>query len=162
MTDKSKLDEFIDELAAPAVASEHPLFTPKELEAIKTEARAEVMADKKKAAKASMLDAEKIRLQREEGLTTGNSHMDEMMTVTIDLAPFSDRILVNQQPYWHGKTYTVARHIAESLRETMFRTWAHQNEIDGKGLREFYAKQHVQDLFKVTTPAKATFSARGM
>lgn len=158
MTDK-KDSGFIEE---PEDTSTHPLFTTKELDEIKAAARAEVMADKKKAAKKMMMEEEKIRLQREEGLTTGNSHMDEMMTLTIDLAPFSDRVLVNQQPYWHGKQYTVPRHVAESLRETMFRTWQHQNEIDGKGLREFYAKQHVEQLFQVGTKARHSFSAKGM
>lgn len=150
--------DFIEDDGAPE--SEHPLFTAKELAAIKAEAKAKVLADKKADLRKKLMEEETRRLRLEEGYTTGNSHMDEIMTITVDLAPYANKILVNGQAFWHGTSYTVPRHVAESLRETMFRSWQHQNEIDGKGMREFYAKQHVQNLYKVGTPARATFSAR--
>lgn len=140
--------------------AEQPMFTAKELKDIKDKAKSEVMAAKKESVRKRLMDEEKNRLMLEDGLTTGNSHMDEVMTITIDLASYANKILVNGKAYWHAQTYTVARHVAESLRETMFRTWQHQNEIDGKGMRDFYAQKHVQDLYKVGAPSRATFSAR--
>jgi len=139
-----------------------PLFTAKELADIKAKARDEIMADKKAAAKKDLIAKEKHRLQREEGLTTGNSHLDQIVTVNIDLAPFADRILVNGAPYWHGHQYSVPRHVALSLQETMYRTWQHNAEIKGESLREFYAKKHVDDLFRVGSKSGVTFSAKGM
>lgn len=138
-----------------------PMFSAKELADIKEQARKEILADKRAAAKKDMLATEKLRLQREEGLTTGNSHADEIVNVTIDLAPYSAAILVNGLPYHHGRTYPVPRHIAMSLQDTMFNTWKHQGTIKGESMSEFYAKKHVDDLYKVTTKAAATFSAKG-
>ena len=160
MTDKTKEPDFIEEVEGV----DAPLFSAKELEAIKLQAKTEVLADKKAAAKKDMLAQEKIRLQREEGLTTGNSHMDEIVNVTIDLAPYADCIRVNGTPYWHGRSYPVARHIAVSLQETMFQTWKHQGTIKGESLSEFYAKQHVDNLYKVGkdgTKSLGVFSAKG-
>lgn len=154
-------DDFIEE-EVPAGA-DAPLFTAKEIAEIKAAAKAEILKDKKAAAKKQMMAEEKLRLQREEGLTTGNSYMDEIVTVTIDLAPYAAHILVNGHAYWHGRTYPVPRHVAVSLQETMFNTWRHQSEIKGESLKEFYAKKHVEELYKVggTTSLKI-LSARSM
>lgn len=138
-----------------------PLFTAEEIAKIKADARAEIIKDKKAAVKKQMMADEKLRLQREEGLTTGDSHADEIVNVHVDLAPYAPNILVNGQAYWHGRTYPVARHIANSLQDTMFRTWQHQAEIKGESLKEFYAKKHVDDLYKVGTTSLKTLSARG-
>lgn len=152
---------FEDDAPIPAAAADQPMFSAKELEAIKAQAREEILADKKAAAKKDMLAAEKVRLQREEGLTTGNSHADEIVNVTIDLAPYAPSILVNGLPYHHGRTYPVPRHVASSLQETMFNTWKHQGTIKGESLSEFYAKQHVNDLYTVKGKSLKTFSALG-
>jgi len=160
----SKTPEISFEEEAPeAVAgADAPMFSAKELEAIKAQARKEILDDKKAAAKREMLATEKVRLQREEGLTTGNSHADEIVNVTIDLAPYAASILVNGMPYHHGRTYPVPRHVASSLQETMFNTWKHQGTIKGESMSEFYAKQHVDNLYKVGgTPSISTFSAKG-
>jgi hypothetical protein len=151
MTDK--IPEFVEPDA--------PLFTDKEIAAIKAKAREEIITAKKDALRKDMIAAEKLRLQREDGLTTGNSHMDEIVNVTIDLAPFAPAIVVNQQSFWHGRSYTVPRHVAMSLQETMFNTWKHQGTIKGESLSEFYAKKHVDELYTVGKGSK-TFSAAGM
>lgn len=160
----SKNDGFIDTdpLKAEDLPSDDlPMFSEKELAEIKAQARKEILADKKSAAKKDMLAAEKVRLQREEGLTTGNSHADEIVNVTIDLAPYAASILVNGLPYHHGRTYPVPRHVAMSLQETMFNTWKHQGTIKGESLGEFYAKKHVDELYTVKGKSAATFSAKG-
>lgn len=154
-------DENFDDLP-PEHDADKPLFTPKELADIKAKAREEVMADKKAAAKKDLIAREKQRLQREDGLTTGNSHMDQIVSVNIDLAPYADRILVNSVAYYHGQRYSVPRHVAMSLQETMFRTWQHQAEIKGESMREFYAKKHVDELYRVGSKAGAVVSAKGM
>lgn len=131
-----------------------PILSAKEIEEIKAEAKKKILAERKSAEKKKILEQETQRLKNEEGLVTGDSFKDEMVTVTIDLAPFSPSININGRPYWHGKTYNVARHVADTLREQMYRTWQHQNEIDGKSLSEFYARKHVADLYKVKKGGK--------
>ena len=78
MTDKTP--QFIEPEAGDA-----PLFSEKEIAEIKAKAKAEIIAAKKDALRKDMIAAEKHRLQVEEGLTTGNSHMDEIVNITIDL-----------------------------------------------------------------------------
>lgn len=156
MTTKD-IGDFIDE-----PTGDEPMFSAKEIAEIKAKAKAEILADKKAAAKKQMMADEKVRLQREEGLTTGNSYADEIVNIMIDLAPYAASIMVNGSPYWHGHMYPVPRHVAASLQETMFNTWRHQAEIKGESWKEFYAKQHVNDLYSVRGKSKATFSAAGM
>ena len=153
MTDKTP--QFIEPEAGDA-----PLFSEKEIAEIKAKAKAEIIAAKKDALRKDMIAAEKHRLQVEEGLTTGNSYMDEIVNITIDLAPFAPSIIINGRSYWHGKNYPVARHVAMSLQETMFNTWKHQGTIKGESLSEFYAKKHVDELYTVGKGSH-TFSARG-
>lgn len=155
----AKSDETFEDPTIPATPA--PLFSDKEIADIRAAAREEILKDKKAAARKQMMAAEKLRLQREEGLTTGNGHLDEIVTVTIDLAPYAPHILVNGHAYWHGQSYPVPRHVAASLQETMFNTWRHQSTIRGESLNEFYAKKHVNDLYAVGgTTSLATLSAR--
>lgn len=140
---------------------EKPLFSAKEIADIKAKARAEIIDDKKASLKKQMIADEKRRLRLEEGLTVGNSFMDEIVSITIDLAPYAPSIIINGRSYWHSKTYPVARHIAMSLQETMFNTWKHQGTIKGESLNEFYAQKHVQDVWAIGKGGKSlgTFSA---
>lgn len=60
--------------------------------------------------------------------------------VTIDLAPYCDRLLIDNVAYLQGVTYTVTAAKAAVMREQMQRTWNHQAEIDGKN-ENFYRRQ---------------------
>lgn len=124
------------------IPGEDPILTNEEIAAIRKQAREDILKLRKSNAKTQFLEAEKARLLREEGMTTGTTAKDQMVRITIKLAEYAGNILINGRPYWHGHTYTVPRHVAENLREIMQRTEIHQAEIDGKGLRSFYAKQH--------------------
>ena len=152
-----------EKAAAPkktvAVVAEDGLLTEAEIADIKAKARAEIMADKKGKAKQEMLASEKQRLMREEGLTTGNGHQDQIMSISIDLAPYAPYININGQCYYHGRTYQVPRHVADTLRDQMFQTWKHQNQIDGKDAAQFYAAKHVAEMYSVAGGAKLSARA---
>jgi hypothetical protein len=75
-----------------------------------------------------------------EGQRTGLADKDEMVDIMIDLAEFSDRISLNSTEYYHGYSYAVPRHVADTLREIMQRTYHHQSAIDGKSLEEMYRR----------------------
>lgn len=126
------------------------LLTDAEIRDIRAKARADIMADKRTQLKSRLIEREKQRLKVEEGLTTGNSHQDEMVNITIDLPTFAPYINVNSTAYWHGRTYPVSRHVADSLRDQMHMSWKHQNQIDGKSLTDFYAQHRVANLDKIT------------
>ena len=126
-------------LAKVAKAPPHPAgLTEAEIKAAKDKARARIEAERKKAALARIEEEETQRLKLEDGLVTGDEAKDEMVNVTIDLPEYTGSITINMQPFWHGHTYTVPRHVAETLREVMQRGWAHQHEIEGKNLTQHY------------------------
>jgi hypothetical protein len=145
--------------AKPSQADPEALLTEAEIEDIRAKARAEIMGDKRTKLKAEILAAEKQRLKNEEGLTTGNGHQDEIVSITIDLAPFAPHVNINGKCYYHGRTYPVPRHVADTLRDQMFMTWKHQNQIDGKDLNQFYAAKHIAEMFKVEGGAKLSGKA---
>lgn len=137
------------------IPGEDPILTHEEIAAIRKQAREDILRLRKQNAKQQFLEAEKARLLRDEGMVTGVGARDQMVRITINLAEYAGNILINGRPYWHGHTYTVQRHVAENLREIMQRTQIHQAEIDGKGLRSFYAKQHET----VLSPVKGVINA---
>ncbi len=63
--------------------------------------------------------------------------------VTVDLAPYTDRILLDNVAFLQGITYTVGAGKAQVMREVMQRTWTHQAEIDGKS-ENFYRRTRGQ------------------
>lgn len=121
-------------------SAEHPLLSAKEVADAKARARAKIEADAKKAAIKRIEEDETQRLRTEEGLVTGDSAKDEMVSLTLDLAEHSANIVINGRPYWHGHPYTVPRHVADSLREMQARGWRHQDEVDGKDLAQHYQR----------------------
>jgi hypothetical protein len=124
---------------APAPAA-HPILTPQEVEEAKAEARAKIEAQRKKQAKARIIEEETQRLKTEDGLTTGDGVKDQMVRIALDLAPHTPYIAINSVPYYHGNTYVVPRHVADTLREAQQRGWRHQDEIDGKSLTQHYQR----------------------
>ena len=126
----------------------HPVLSNAEVEEIRLEARAKLEKERQAAARKALLQEETERLRMEEGLVTGGE-ADEMVDITIVLAQHSDRLLVNMRPYWHGHTYRVPRHVANSFREMMYRGERHENEIRGNSLATFYQKNRDTTLSPV-------------
>lgn len=124
----------------------HDILSNKEVEAARKEARERVEKERKSSAKARLIEEEINRLKNEEGLVTGSEEKDKLVHITIDLAEYVDRIMLNGVVYLQGQTYTVPRHVAQSMAEIMFNTWRHQNQVDGKDLRSFYQKKKGEGL----------------
>jgi len=131
-----------EELAARAALMDdtppevQPLLTVEELEAIKAEAFKKVTDERKAAARKQALDAAIADARQEQGRITGDGAKDELVMITLDLAEHSDKITLNGAAYWHGHTYKVPRHQADTLRDIQFRGWKHQMEIDGKNAKD--------------------------
>lgn len=139
----SKVEDAIE--AADAEVRLHPILSNEEFEAAKLAARAALETERKKAARKAVLETETQRLREEEGMSAGGVK-DEKVRIMLDLAPHSPYILINSRPYYHGQTYTVPRHVAETLREVQQRGWRHQDEIDGKSLSEHYQRARQTEL----------------
>lgn len=113
------------------------ILTPDEIAAVELEAKAEVEQESKDKAK----EALKKKLLREAKQSRGLEEAEE--SVTVDLAPYCDRILLDNRAFLQGQTYTVRASVAQVMREIMQRTWGHQSEIDGKS-ENFYRKTRGQ------------------
>ena len=112
---KTEVDD--DPLAALA-AADVPLLSTEEIEAAKAEARERVRAKKVKEAKAAIVAAEMKRIEREDGMKAGDADMDELVPILIDLPEFAPCLSLNiDDKFYHGHTYTLPRHVCNSLRE---------------------------------------------
>jgi len=118
-----------------------PILTKKEIEEAKRIARERVDKALKESERERIIAEEMDRMRRAEGKRTGKVDLDEEVKVTIDLAEFSDKLRINGVEYYHGYTYTVPRHVYDSMREIMFKGHLHQNALDGKDLNTFYRKK---------------------
>jgi len=145
----------------------HPILSNVEVIAAQAEARAMLVAERKSSATKDLIERETVRLRIEEGLVTGDGAKDEMVSITLDLAEHAisggaaGGITLSGRPYYHGFTYTVPRHIADTLREIMSRGHGHQNEIEGKGRAELFKRPYATDLspIKGFTNAPAQIAA---
>ncbi len=118
----------------------HPVLSVKEQVDALTKAELAVTKKKRDQALADLQRKEEERLLSNGGMLTGDPLKDELVYVTIDLADFAPFIALNNHRYYHGQTYHLPRHIADTLRDQASRTHQHQNEIDGKGIENMFRK----------------------
>jgi hypothetical protein len=116
------------ELAASASG-----LTAEEIEATRREAVAEAEKELKTEAKKKLKAELTAEAKRARGL------LEEHVDVTIDIAPYCDRLTINNRAYFHGVTYTVPAGLAQLMGEMMQGTWAHQSQVDGKPA-DFYRR----------------------
>lgn len=136
---------FADE--QPVIGEE--LLTEQEISELSGEIDEEVKAERKEAARKAL----KEKMRREAKIREGLSEAQER--VTIDLAPYADRLLIDNRAYLQGQTYTVPTSRAAVLREQMQRTWGHQAEIDGKS-ENFYRRTRGQRVIPAGDGAAVT------
>lgn len=119
-------------------------LTDAEMARIREEAKKKVdeelrlrAAAERKEKIAAALDAETRRQRREAGLT---NHLDDLVEIMIDVAPFTDNITIDGTVYQHGMWYTVDRRKADVMREIMARSWDSE-ERAGNPNRKFRREQ---------------------
>ena len=109
------------------------LLTADEIAELSAGVQEEIDSERREAAKKAL----KVKLREEAREKQGLSEPQD--TVTVDLAPYADRILLDNRAYLQGQTYPVPVGRAQVIREQMQRTWNHQAEIDGKS-ENFYRR----------------------
>lgn len=144
MSDDTKPEDLDALMSGEPKQRLHPILSDKQV--LEARAKAREVIEKERVA-AAMKDVERQetdRLRREEGLTTGIGMMDEIVDVTIDLPRSALYIMVNGPRgslYWHGHTYSVPRHVANSLSENMFRLWRAEDQADGKSIDQMLMRK---------------------
>lgn len=127
------------------------ILSPDEIAAIQLEAEVKVAEERKDAAKAQ------IRAQFETEARRGVGLEEEMVDVYVDLAPYCERVLLDNHAFLQGKTYTVRASVAAVINECMQKTWRHQAEIDGKS-ENFYRHMRAPQV----TPNGVVNTSRGL
>jgi hypothetical protein len=116
------------------------LLSDEDIARLEGEVRDEINAEAKEAAEKEFKAKARKTAREAKGLD------EAQVSVTIDLAPYADRLLIDNRAYLQGQTYTVAQSVAAVLLEQAQRTWSHQSQIDGKS-ENFYRKArgaHIQ------------------
>ena len=142
--------------AKPAKAVEteerkHPVLTNAEYDAAVLEAKKRLDDAERKAARERLIADSMDTIRRERNALTGVVDQDEPVKITIDVAEYTDRIILDGEQFFHASTYTVPRHKAQTMNEIMFRSYMHQAQLDGKDPQEAYRRSHAQHVSKAGT-----------
>lgn len=113
------------------------ILSEEDIAGLRTLAAQNVDKEARNAAKAKLLRQFEAEARQKTGLS------EESVEVYIDLAPYADRIALDNVVYLQGTTHTVRASVAATMYEIMARTWNHQAEIDGKS-ENFYRRTRGQ------------------
>lgn len=99
-------------------------LTEEEKLALEQEVREELAAEARERMAEQFRTAARNRLLREQMFQEGkNVAGEEVETIHLELAPVQHFIKLDNRCYYHGKTYTVSRAVAQVLKEAQFRGW---------------------------------------
>jgi hypothetical protein len=102
--------------------------------AIRKEAQASIVAEMEQDARDAYFAQQLKELRR------ARIPAERMVKVTMSLAPFLPHLLIDHDQYFDGYTYDVEQSRAAVLYEQMQRSWAHQDEIDGRSRFNAYRR----------------------
>lgn len=130
--DKKKADR-------PKVIVDTSILDPKRVEELKFKAKAKVEKERIAAAEAQLLEELENDERRANGLE------ESLVDITIDLAPYADRLMIDGKILFQGQTKTVRESEASLILEMMSATWRHQSIVDGKP-EDFYRRSRSQGV----------------
>ena len=121
----------------PKMAGDISLLKPDRLQELRAKAKANVEAERQKAAEEAFLEQETAAQRR------AHIPSERLETLTLNFAPHISHVTIDgDHKYWHGQTVTVPAGVAAVLRETEFRSWQHQDHVEGKKKNDAYWRQH--------------------
>jgi hypothetical protein len=104
--------------------------------AIRKEAISAIDAERSQDARDAYFAEELAKLRRK------HIPAEQIVNVRIDIAPYLPHLLIDGDQYFADYTYDVERSRAIGLYEAMQRSWAHQDEIDGRSRFNAYRRPH--------------------
>lgn len=130
----------------------------RDLDTVKKKADFSLLDDETKAklrAKAQERIAEQLREEAEDAFLEQamreerrkhSAYVHELpmddVEITIDLPEFAPSIRLNSRDYFSNFSYTVPRHVYNSMIDIMARAWEHQSEIEGRPRHYFQKKRN--------------------
>jgi hypothetical protein len=116
----------------PATTTRPGELSPKERALIRRKVEEEIareLRERRMAEREAEIQAETDRALQQARIDAGLvdiSHKDDLITFVVDVAPFSDGIIIDGVRHAHGYEVTKPRHVYDSMRETMARSWDHE------------------------------------
>jgi hypothetical protein len=123
----------------PKAVIDTSIIGEERIKQLRLEATKKVEKERIKLAEAQLLE----QFENEERQSGG---LDEpMVEITIDLAPYADRLMIDGVVYFQGATRKVRESVAAVILEMSQATWRHQSIVDGKS-ENFYRQSRSQGV----------------
>lgn len=122
------------------------LLTEEEMREIEVDLKAEIALEVKK------LEKDKYRAEARRKLRVAKGLEEPQLQILVDVPGFTDKILLDGRPYYHGYTYTVSDSVASCLMNQMDMSWRHEENVGGANHNE-YRKPRNTTLSGKTGPA---------
>jgi hypothetical protein len=119
--------------SGPKMVVDTSILAPEKIKELQAKAKANVDKERQRAAEAQLLEEFELEERR------ANGTLEPLVEVTIDLAPYADRLMIDGKILFNGQTKTVKQSEADVIYEMMQATWVHQSIVDGKS-ENFYRK----------------------
>jgi hypothetical protein len=133
----------VSEADVPETIRLHSILTNEEYKAAQAKAREKLDKERRQSAFRDVEERETVRLRNEEGLTSGITSEDELVSIVIDVPDWVPWCSINGIAYHHGHTYSVPRHVYRSLMEQMQNCQRTNDLADGKSTMDMYrARRH--------------------
>lgn len=117
--------------------------------ALEAEATKEVAKELKEKKKKEFKDNLKAALKKQAMFKVGqNEEGDDLVDITIDLAPHAPNIKLDGKIYYHGVKYRFTPKTAAVINETCHRTWLHEAEVHGLDSNAFHGRQKANKALK--------------
>lgn len=150
---KPEGQRFVPEPAVLEPAPNFDLLSEETKEELRKQARAKVEADEIDRASEAFKAAEIERLERE----AHPEAFEEEREITIDVALYADRVILDGRTYMFGRTYTVKKRVYDSLMDIMARTHRHYADTHRDPMRAM--QEAAQQIAKGGDPGRATLNA---
>ena len=125
--------------SGPKALVDTSILDPKVVEEVRAQAKASVEKERIAAAKAQLKEQFELEERQANGLS------EPLEQITVDLAPYADRLMIDGKVLFQGATRMVKAGEAAVIREMMQATWRHQSIVDGKP-EDFYRRSRGQGV----------------
>lgn len=124
------------------------LLTEEDMAEIKAAALAQFNKERKAAAKSAALRNAVADLERVHGKRMLGGHLDDLVSITVNLPENSAEVIIDQERIAHGSVLVRPRHVINSILETMWRGQVADHNLSGKKRDEFYRRQRPVEVTK--------------
>lgn len=125
-------------------------LTEKEIADIHAQVEAELVKESKDRLKKELKDSLKAQAKKKALFSEGkNDDGEDLISVTLNLAPHAPDVKLDGKMYRHGVTYQLTPKTAAVMNEIQYRTWLHDAEVHGLNMNEFLGRRKLANQIKM-------------